>query len=452
MLHSATVKPQNLTFLAMVVCALDLVLTLVAGAILHLFYNYFRLKSIPGPVLASVSDLWQIQAQKSSGYGRRLADLHLRYGGVVRLGPNTVSLGHVGDIASVYRGWLIDELHSYSRGPFSGQQEMLQGEGAIDESLRKIIATIRRHGTVDLMTSLRLFAEEFMFRFLDYPNQHTTAARTPNVQHPSTQPTTPFFATIEELLLRGPVSILKRERLSCNSSGTDVPPTAAIYENEFTSTRIKETRCLLLESSILDAGMESIRTTFVSIFAFLLSNPTVMSRLRNQIDTTPRGWDKSHVPYWGDLEQIPYLDAIMKETMRIVLLQSPQLDLRLTAFPDISLPILPGTKLSWHPYGILCNHSIYGADADIFRPERWLVTNPRRREIMDECLLPFSVCMQGYPKLEGAWLELKKAVVVLLREFDLRLLETEERSGGLESLGPPIPPFMMVRFTPRIPI
>jgi hypothetical protein len=72
---------------------------LLAGKIIT---AYLRFASIPGPFLAGFTDLWRWRAQNSRGYSARLVELHQRYGKLVRLGPNHISLSDPDAVPVVY--------------------------------------------------------------------------------------------------------------------------------------------------------------------------------------------------------------------------------------------------------------------------------------------------------------------------------------------------------------
>ncbi|KAL4746329.1 hypothetical protein BDW72DRAFT_207466 [Aspergillus terricola var. indicus] len=418
------------------VASAALLLAVVAATLLHLLYNYYRLKSVSGPILAAFTDIWRATAQRSSSseYVRVLIGLHRKHGVAVRLGPGFVSLSEVGDIRRVYHTLLQDEY-----------------EGAADNAMRNLVRTIRRCRAVDITTLLQLFADEMNTRLLwsAYGPRAASSASSRTLQ---TQPSSSLFATIEELVLRGPVSLLKRERLSWYCLSGDV--SASIYGNDpVLPTGPRATRKLAItapDGLILATSIESITKTFISVFFFLLNNPRVMRRLRREIENMPRFRSRTNLPSSRDFGGFFYLDAVFKETMRLVMLQSQPMEVRVT-FESlyISTKHVPrGTVLSWHPRVVLTNDSIYENDPYIFRPERWLTPNRHRRALMEESLLPFMVCRPYQPKLEAAWLLLKKAVVVLLWEFrDINLTQTEGQAAadGLE-----LPPLsMLVEFTPR---
>jgi hypothetical protein len=64
--------------------------------------SYLRFASIPGPLLAHFTDLWRWRAQNSRGYSARLVHLHQKYGKLVRLGPNHISISDPDAVAVIY--------------------------------------------------------------------------------------------------------------------------------------------------------------------------------------------------------------------------------------------------------------------------------------------------------------------------------------------------------------
>ncbi|KAL4867949.1 hypothetical protein BDV12DRAFT_170358 [Aspergillus spectabilis] len=431
----------------MVACAfpmLALATVALVSVLLHMLSSYSRLKAIPGPILASVSDLWRATAQRSSeyGYARYLVELHRVYGDVVRLGPEVVCLRDVEDITGV-----LSEVCPQSQ-TLSAQIPVSQYERAYEESMRNLVQTIRQHIIIDMTTSLRFFADEMMIRFFPEPTTQPARART------QAQPTSSLFVTIEELLLRGPVSLLKRERFACYSSantrsawrdGTDPLPAQGPNKTPDGS-----------QEYILTTSIDILKATFTSVIHFLLHNPQNLTHLRREIDNTPRFWDGELMPYRQDLIGMSYLDAVLKETMRLILLRYPIQELRTEAESIYvsSTHIPPGTTISYHPYVLLTNVSLFGPKTEVFRPERWLTTDREKRIRMEKSLLPVSAGLTSYPELENAWVALKRVVVVLLREFeDIRLLQTKEGHAGSElkmTADSISPPSTLVEFRPRL--
>src|ERR1700712_3746038 len=70
--------------------------------LLHLFRNWHHLNSIPGPFLASFSDLWRAFHQHKGSLREKLVQLHDIHGPVVRYGVNCVSISDPAAIDVIY--------------------------------------------------------------------------------------------------------------------------------------------------------------------------------------------------------------------------------------------------------------------------------------------------------------------------------------------------------------
>ena len=60
------------------------------------------LRSIPGPILASFTDLWRLLAVDKGDFEVTLQALHAKYGDLVRVGPNCVSVGDPREVKQIY--------------------------------------------------------------------------------------------------------------------------------------------------------------------------------------------------------------------------------------------------------------------------------------------------------------------------------------------------------------
>lgn len=87
---------------------LSLTLTLFAlGAIVLAFhyvvaYLHSPLKKIPGPLLAKFSNIWRFYNHYGQTHIETQKELHKKYGDVVRLGPNTVSIADASLLKTIY--------------------------------------------------------------------------------------------------------------------------------------------------------------------------------------------------------------------------------------------------------------------------------------------------------------------------------------------------------------
>lgn len=122
------------------------------------------------------------------------------------------------------------------------------------------------------------------------------------------------------------------------------------------------------------AGSDSTATAIRMSMLYLLTNPAVYAKLRNEVDEAVRNNTVSEIVQVSQAARLPYLQAVIKETMRV---WQP-----LTGFADKIAPpggitsngvsIPGGTQLALHNTGMMMRKDIWGADGDIFRPERWL--------------------------------------------------------------------------------
>jgi hypothetical protein len=77
-------------------------LSLVAFTVL--LKRHLRLRHVPGPFLASLTDLWLTRKFWSGeGFGQITTDLHRKYGPIVRLGPNRLIFSNASAIPVIYR-------------------------------------------------------------------------------------------------------------------------------------------------------------------------------------------------------------------------------------------------------------------------------------------------------------------------------------------------------------
>ena len=102
--------------------ALALGLTFSASyCVFVLYVRYQRLAHIPGPFLAAFTDLWRARIQFFGPIVPTLHQLHEKYGPVVRIGPNTVSLSnpaHIPIVGSPRGGFAkVRMMHLYGTQP-----------------------------------------------------------------------------------------------------------------------------------------------------------------------------------------------------------------------------------------------------------------------------------------------------------------------------------------------
>ena len=74
----------------------------VGVLIFNCVHSYFRLRHIPGPTLAALTNLARRSWVVAGDVHQKHTDLHRRYGTVVRVGPNAVLISQPAAIDKIY--------------------------------------------------------------------------------------------------------------------------------------------------------------------------------------------------------------------------------------------------------------------------------------------------------------------------------------------------------------
>lgn len=135
--------------------------------------------------------------------------------------------------------------------------------------------------------------------------------------------------------------------------------------------------------------------------------------------------------------QLPYLDAVINETIRYHPAVSMTME-RIVPQEGLTLPdgsfVPGGTLLGMNPYIVGRNQDIFGADADDFRPDRWLQQDGESDEKYKERLQRWStaqIAFGGGSRIclgrNMALMEVYKVVPTLLVRFDISLADPNEK-------------------------
>lgn len=290
------------------------------------------------------------------------------------------------------------------------QSTEFQGyEGIVDQSARDLISALRRHRVLELASTLAIFASEFVHRSVAGSILKREAIRT---APPS---------TTEYLLFCSPIMKLKRrrqDRFSCVSTRQISWTPSSYCGLDFLSRNGTVNGEYL---TVVAAGMDNLTAAFVSTFALLARHPGAMSRVTGEIDTALYNGNMSDVPQWGEINRLRYLDAVLKESIRLG--SSTRSTIEKTIPPGgatISGYRIPaGTIVEWQLDALQCDREIYGENVEVFRPERWLTADPQKRKRMEQGLLAFNISRRTCVAFRAAWLELKKVLILILLQFNV---------------------------------
>ncbi|KAH8700030.1 putative flavonoid 3-hydroxylase [Phaeosphaeriaceae sp. PMI808] len=173
---------------------------------------------------------------------------------------------------------------------------------------------------------------------------------------------------------------------------------------------------------IVAGGETTARVLTTATFYMVEHKERIMPRLRDEFHSISS--DLSEELSLKALEQLPWLSAIIKESLRITALVTSRLPL---ISPDSPLHygewmIPAGTPVSMSLRDVLLDESIFENPHE-FRPERWLAENPNLARI-SKFYMPFGRGSRMCVGLNLALAELYLILGTLFDKFDFDLFET----------------------------
>ncbi|RKU42623.1 hypothetical protein DL546_005736 [Coniochaeta pulveracea] len=169
---------------------------LLAGPVLvviQLIISSLKLRGIPGPLLASFSNVWRFRAMRSKGWADRLVTLHKTHGKLVRIGPNHISVSDPAAIPVIYstnpvwvkgpsyfgaatvsKGRTVPSViamgesqHTAVRrsvGRAFTTNSLLDYEASIEAATAELVHALETHPTTDISNYLQCFAMDVLMR------------------------------------------------------------------------------------------------------------------------------------------------------------------------------------------------------------------------------------------------------------------------------------------------
>ncbi|KAL4741810.1 cytochrome P450 [Aspergillus similis] len=469
-----------------------LVVLLLSKLIWDAFFSSLRV--FDGPLPAKFTDVWRAQQAFGGHIDRTYTKLHRKYGSVVRIGPNALSISDPSMIRVIYstrNPWKKSEAYRPNDVVLNGQRvsnlfntqdekwhnqnilpirhlwqmtKVLEYEPLIDETLNKFVDKLTaRFGGGEVCPAdewIGYFAWDVTANF-SFGRHYGFIDQEKDVDNLITDSTKGliYFAPvsqipwIDHLLDKNPII-----RIGPKPTLTGVLyafRVVAEYQAELNSNKVKPgnvdhtldkyvqlkkthpdmvndvqiVNWLML--SILAGGDTSSATMRATVY-YLAKNADAYKKLVAELTAA----NLTMPAQWKDIRELPYLDAVIRESMRI----NPGIAMnfeRVAPEGGYTLPdgryIPAGTKVGISPAVTNRDYAIFGEDSDFFRPDRWLKRDGESDEEYQErhermhgtCDFVFGagarVCMGRYL----AMLEMKKMIATLYSTFDLHLVNPE---------------------------
>ncbi|KAE8321063.1 cytochrome P450 [Aspergillus sergii] len=440
----------------------------VAGAVYVLWLALQRLWLSPiahflGPKLAALTMWYEFYYDSfvEGQYTFRIAEMHRKYGPVVRISPYELHIdgaeyyetlysrdaprdkslhltGMFGAPASAF-GTVDHRRHWIWRqpmNPFFSQQRIRQLEPMLRDMVDKLCDGLRawkdRHTPLHMYHPFNAFTTDVVveytmghsFHYLDDPDFSPQWSKTmqaivnAGIQFKHFR----WFISLFELLPRwlvmsinpdiGPVIDQKNESIRLANLVIDSKRSDSIS----TSDRAKKTADRLSQEvfTVMAAGGETTARNLATITFHLLNNPEKLGKLREELNRLDPDGTASIVEY----EAMPYLTSIMLEGLRITNAVATRLQ---RSSPDQPMKykdwiIPPGVPAGMTSLFVHHNEDIF-PDSQSFIPERWMDSVQRKR--LEKYLVAFS---KGSRHLAKA--EILLVVARVFREFDMELYKT----------------------------
>lgn len=179
----------------------------------------------------------------------------------------------------------------------------------------------------------------------------------------------------------------------------------------------------------LIAGSDTTSNTSCALLFHCLMHPKVVEKLQAELDSA---LPSDEVPKFDQVRDLPYLNMVIQETLRLHSTSSAGLPRVVPPGPGVHLAghFFPqGLVLSVPAYTIHHSKEIWGPDADEFRPERW----EKVTEAQKNAFIPFSYGPRACVGRNVAEMELALIVSTVFRRYEFELYQDhlETREGFL---------------------
>ncbi|KAK1836434.1 Pisatin demethylase [Podospora conica] len=456
--------------------------------------SYVRspLRRYPGPGLAGWTNLWRFFLVRRGDYHRRIKQLHDKYGPVVRIGPNLVDLDCPELIKTIYGtdvAWRKTEFYHnnsimvgreivynvFSMTDPAGHARMqkpiakyfsiggiLALEPLMDESINDLCTQLERrfdggsktcdlgewiaYCTWDLITSITFSRPYgYMSKGSDFDGTIGNLDKTIDYFSAIGQiPLLDFLLDKNPLMRVGPpnlnnVAMIAGGSLGARLQGKDgnFDPAVPDLMQHFIDAKaaypdlVDDNTIMGYMMIPLLAGADTTAITIRAVFYYLLRHPATYRKLQDEV--LAAGFDADTPAPYRAARALPYLEAVIREAMRLHPAVSMPLE-RYVPAPGLTLPdgslLPPGTAVGINPYIMGRNRTLWGDDADEFRPERWLRAADETESACEARLrgmkaaeLAFGAGARMCTGKHLALVEVYKITATVVSRFDMELVD-----------------------------
>lgn len=183
------------------------------------------------------------------------------------------------------------------------------------------------------------------------------------------------------------------------------------------------------------AGSDTTSISMLGAFYNIVTHPSVMATLRKELDEAEARGELSDPPTFAESQKLVYFQAVLKEAFRLHPAVGYPLWREVPAGgATICGKFFPaGSNVGINAWVLHRDRDIWGADADEFKPERWLESSPDRLSIMNACSMHFGLGSRTCLGKNISLLEMGKILPQLVRKFDFTVVGEDAKRTELKS-------------------
>ncbi|KAI1769361.1 cytochrome P450 [Hypoxylon sp. FL1150] len=464
-------QTSDIKFMASITALLPIIsLVLIC---VRLLTNWSKLSKAPGPTLAGCSDLWRAYQQYNGRLRERILALHVQHGPIVRYGVRSISISDPEVITVVYgsrAGFITADSYKVLVGIQNGKEvpslvstadearhsalrrsvanaftptAVLDYEKWIDATIEELLVIVgKKNMAFDLSSMILWYTMDAAGRFafgeplgclqIEADVGDSIQMVRDRFYHWGWWSSLP---QIEKLLYRNPISIRQartpsrmaakalsklKERTGESKDSTGYTDLLQRFIEASKDHPQLDTPGIIgmLMSTISGAG-DTTASTVTAVIFNLLKNPASMKRLEDELSHA----NLPIIPDFAQVNKLPYLNAVIKEGMRLFTVSTWPME-RLVPAGGVTIAGMffpEGTTVGCLPLALHHNVKVFGEDAHIYRPERWLISDREQLRQMEAAHMGFSRGRRNCMGQNIATLQMKKVISALLMNFKARL-------------------------------
>ncbi|KAH9908569.1 cytochrome P450 [Xylariomycetidae sp. FL2044] len=450
----------------------------------------------PGPWIARWTNIWRLYIVYARRYAPTVKKLHEKYGPIVRLGPNILDLDYpeLGKVIYNTDGqWNKSDFYKNNSAMVDGKIQyhlFSQVESAeharlkrpivrhysvpsvlaLEKHMDKVIDDLSSHlenrfinqgKDCDLGAWLGYYAWDFisavtfskrfgyMVEGCDFDGTHNIANKSIDYlgicgqmpfldfwldKNPVIRLGPPNLDTVARMAVEALVPRLKGEDTNFDPQNPDF--LQYFIDSKTTYPEVVDDMTIINYLLLnLIAGADTTAITMRALFFHCLKNRAIWDRLTREVRAAGIGTERP--ASYQAARAIPYVEAVVRETLRYHPAVSMCME-RVVPHYGLDLPdgssVPPGTLVGVNPYIIGRNRGVFGADADAFRPERWLRGDEETEEAYRDRMVRWnaaSMTFGGGSRIclgrHLSQMEVYKIVATLAACYDLELVDPDAR-------------------------